>query len=1006
MEKNYKRYFELKDFKRRFWLKVFIVLTDISAVLYFYWFIQHAIWTYYTALYLTAELLIFLLFNLLSFNLGNLRFHKRHPKRFDFTPSVDVFITTCEEPIEVIYKTIEASAKIDYSNKTIYVLDDGASSEVQRIAEEFGCKYITRPIRRHAKAGNYNNGLKYAVGEFILTLDADQIPRPYMIAKLIGYFVRDDIGFVQSAQDFSVPLGDPYISRDKLFYGAVQLGKDAANSVISCGSGIIYRRKALDNIGGFSEWNVVEDLHTSYLLQQNGWKGIYFNYRLSKGIAPFDYPSVALQRHKWAVDTLRLFLWDNPLFKKGLSIRQKLNFFSLGILYINTAVAMPIFFLLPVWSLLTDSFIIRNNAMIYLAWRIPYLLLMVFTDMLLYRNKYVLKTYQTWNSFFPVFFHALVVALFSRRRRSNGEVTAKQPIKHNGKTILWRTCWIQIFIVLLYGVSFVYGVLNYWDNKHIILVNGLVIIWGCYILVPNIYEFLLSRFFNSEKKDRAYIYFIRNRIMAKTFTVSVLVLCGYFFFNENIIFAIRNISPKYEQSIITSHPKHVHTKHVKLHRDISLSKQDQKPLESIIIDEQIDSGRIQQVSVFKHLKAEEQTTEEILIAEAESEKNPFDMSPQEEELLKSAQALSWSGKQLKAIPYYKKIFKINPKNIKAHRGLGDAYYWMDYYPGAEKHYSRALSLGDVSVKEYANYKNIVKFFKKKSFLKTMVSYYDNNTGFIRKNVGLNYGYLLANYKKITFSWYGSELKEENIGKVFRNSFNARFDDVIHPQLSYYLQAGINKYSSIGDNGTFSVGVEYKYTDASKLNINYYRNDIIDTTNIFEVRYYNLVNHVIPAKKRIYSNMLELEVYHKLTDKIALYSNVNTSNYSDNNKRDSLYISPMYKINKYLIIKYGFYYLAFDKATADYYSPFDLYGHSLILDFTYQISKKINFRIEETVGFNVKADKFENASLASFDYQIKDLLAISLSSLFTNNRDTNTSSVYKAFNTGLSLTCRF
>ena len=66
----------------------------------------------------------------------------------------------------------------------------------------------------------------------------------------------------------------------------MQAGKDTDNAAFSCGSGVIYRRKALEEIGGFSTWNLVEDVHTSMLLHDRGWRSIYYNYPLTKGTAP------------------------------------------------------------------------------------------------------------------------------------------------------------------------------------------------------------------------------------------------------------------------------------------------------------------------------------------------------------------------------------------------------------------------------------------------------------------------------------------------------------------------------------------------------------------------------------------------------------------------------------------------------------------------------------------------------------------------------------------------
>src|SRR5262249_11469437 len=115
--------------------------------------------------------------------------------------AVDVYVTTYDEPMELLRETVVCALSIRYPHKT-YVLDDGNREEVQRLAAELGAEYIARPDRLHAKAGNLNNALQRTTGEFIVTLDADHVPSPEFIHELIGFFADENIGIVQTNQDF------------------------------------------------------------------------------------------------------------------------------------------------------------------------------------------------------------------------------------------------------------------------------------------------------------------------------------------------------------------------------------------------------------------------------------------------------------------------------------------------------------------------------------------------------------------------------------------------------------------------------------------------------------------------------------------------------------------------------------------------------------------------------------------------------------------------------------
>lgn len=92
--------------------------------------------------------------------------------------------------------------QIRYPHET-YVLDDGNRPEVAELARELGCHYLARPTREHAKAGNLNYGLQHSSGEFVAVLDADHVPVPEFLDRLLGYFSDERVAFVQAPQEFA-----------------------------------------------------------------------------------------------------------------------------------------------------------------------------------------------------------------------------------------------------------------------------------------------------------------------------------------------------------------------------------------------------------------------------------------------------------------------------------------------------------------------------------------------------------------------------------------------------------------------------------------------------------------------------------------------------------------------------------------------------------------------------------------------------------------------------------
>lgn len=168
--------------------------------------------------------------------------------------SVDVFITTYNEPVDLVMTTALAARNITYPHKT-WILDDGARPAIEKAAGKAGIGYITRSpdwedLPRHAKAGNLNNALAATGGEFLLILDADQIPEPQILHRMLGHFNNRKVALVQTPQWFSNVNDDDLLgSQAPLFYGPIQQGKDGWNAAFFCRSNAIIRREALMQIG-------------------------------------------------------------------------------------------------------------------------------------------------------------------------------------------------------------------------------------------------------------------------------------------------------------------------------------------------------------------------------------------------------------------------------------------------------------------------------------------------------------------------------------------------------------------------------------------------------------------------------------------------------------------------------------------------------------------------------------------------------------------------------------
>ena len=180
---------------------------------------------------------------------------------------------------------------------------------------------------------------------YVETRDADDlVGSKDFLSYCLEVLIKDPkVSFVQTIKQCKVREGDPFCNQESIFYQRVMPARHASNAVFPCGSGLVWRISELKRINGFPSWNLVEDLQSGYEILRRGGAGAFLPIIGTIGqVAPEDIPNFYKQRGTWALDTLRLLYYKNPLFTRGLSIWQKLQFLELEFSYI-LSFAMAIF---------------------------------------------------------------------------------------------------------------------------------------------------------------------------------------------------------------------------------------------------------------------------------------------------------------------------------------------------------------------------------------------------------------------------------------------------------------------------------------------------------------------------------------------------------------------------------------------------------------------------------------------------------------------------------------
>lgn len=390
----------------------------------------------------------------------------------------DVLIPVCGEDVEMVEATLRAASGIEYPHCTT-VLNDGRIAghgnwrEIEALCSEYGVRCLTRTTGPRGKAGNLNGALPLTFGEFIVVLDADHLARPELGELLLGHFDDPAVALVTSRQCFKLDREDLLGHQEALFYSSIQPAKDRDNAAFSCGNGVAYRRSAIEELGGFSEWNLVEDLHTSYELHARGWQTVYIGTPVSVGTAPATAAEMAAQRLRWATDSLRIFFWDNPLLKRGLTARQRLHYLHTTGWYL-VAAAHLVFLVSPIVSILLGArLLVAGTETMYGLLLALYLGPVAVMLSLHVGWRGALRTAQIQTFLAPVFAIAVPRALLSpprrcRARTLRGSVTRKS----SQRRLSWFTSFQHLVLALLLisiGVSLARPGAASWA----------VVIWAC-----------------------------------------------------------------------------------------------------------------------------------------------------------------------------------------------------------------------------------------------------------------------------------------------------------------------------------------------------------------------------------------------------------------------------------------------------------------------------------------------------------------------------------------------
>jgi cellulose synthase (UDP-forming) len=362
---------------------------------------------------------------------------------------IDVYITTYGEELDKIRATVSAAVAMHGKHIT-YVLDDGKSDDVRALAAELGAEYIVREGNAGAKAGNINNALSVTSGEYFVILDADFVPAPDFLYQTVPFFAETNVAFVQTPQAYGnlnnlISRGAGYMQ--SVFYRFIQPGKNRFNAAFSVGTNVIYRRAAIEQIGGMWTQSKSEDVWTSLKLHENGWKSVYISTVLAIGDTPTTIEAYTKQQLRWATGGFEILFKSNPFSRKlKLSLDQRLQYFGTATFYLM-GVAPGLLLLVPPLQIYFGLAPI-NSSVSFGTWLQYYL---AFYGMQVIVALYTIGSFR-WETLmlatasFPIYGRALVNAMLNKDQKWH--VTGSQDKKASPFNFITHQLMAFVFLAI------------------------------------------------------------------------------------------------------------------------------------------------------------------------------------------------------------------------------------------------------------------------------------------------------------------------------------------------------------------------------------------------------------------------------------------------------------------------------------------------------------------------------------------------------------------------------
>jgi exo-beta-1,3-glucanase (GH17 family)/cellulose synthase/poly-beta-1,6-N-acetylglucosamine synthase-like glycosyltransferase len=237
----------------------------------------------------------------------------------DPQPKVSVHVPAYNEPPDMVIETLEALARLDYSNFEVLVIDNNTRDEAvwrpvqahcAKLGERFRFFHVAPLAGFKAGALNFAMQQTAADAQIVAVIDSDYVVEPNWLSELVPGFQDPRIAIVQAPQDYRDESQSAFkamcYAEYRGFFHIGMITRNERNAIIQHGTMTLVRRNLLEGTGGWAEWCITEDAELGLRIFEAGYQANYVPTSYGRGLMPDTFIDFKKQRFRWAYGAMQI----------------------------------------------------------------------------------------------------------------------------------------------------------------------------------------------------------------------------------------------------------------------------------------------------------------------------------------------------------------------------------------------------------------------------------------------------------------------------------------------------------------------------------------------------------------------------------------------------------------------------------------------------------------------------------------------------------------------------